>query len=353
MNKTTAALAAIILVVVVLVASYGVYRLYVPSGNGSQGEVVTIVDARGAQVNVTLPVERVVSLNPGLTEIMCALGCEDRIVGRDSKTVWPISVEVNVPVVGENAYNPNVEVLLEMEPDVVFADMMLSYNTEAVNKLETAGLPVVIEEPTNVSRLKIATSNFGLIFGKEEKAEEINDYISSYENLVNERVKDLTPSEKPAVYLEWYSAWQTFAGGSTANEIIANAGGINIASGIADVAPTLSPEYVVEQNPDIILRLIGGEWLHGLYAFNTIGFEATRSELLNRHGLGEVTAIKEERVYVYVPILVEGIRYPAGLLYWAKWFHPSLFEDIDPAAVHAELMQKFLGVTLEYVYAYP
>jgi iron complex transport system substrate-binding protein len=50
---------------------------------------------------------------------------------------------------------------------------------------------------------------------------------------------------------------------------------------------------------------------------------------------------------------LEGIRYPVGLLYWAKWFHPSLFEDIDPAAVHAQLIQQFFGVTLEGVHAYP
>jgi len=347
MNKTTAAFAAIILVVVVLVASYSVYSLYVPSGNGSHGEAVTIVDATGAQVNVTLPVERVVSLNPGLTEIICALGCEDRIVGRDGQSVFPPSVSEK-PVVGQNSYDPNLEVLLEMEPDVVFADSMLSYNTEALKKLETAGLPVVIEEPSNVSRVRTVTSNFGLIFGEEEKAEEINNYITSYENLVNERVKDLTSSEKPTVYIEWYQPWQTFTGDSAANEIIVNAGGVNIASEITTTAPVLSPEYVVEKNPDIIVRMISGD-LTG----NTTGFEATHSELMNRAGLAEVTAIKDGKVYVYDPIVLEGIRYPVGLLYWAKWFHPSLFEDIDPATVHAELIQQFFGVTLEGVYTYP
>ena len=80
MDKTTAALTAIILVVAVLVASYGVYSLYIPSENGSQSEAITIVDATGAQVNVTIPVERIVSLSSGLTEVICALGCEDRIV---------------------------------------------------------------------------------------------------------------------------------------------------------------------------------------------------------------------------------------------------------------------------------
>jgi iron complex transport system substrate-binding protein len=347
MNKTTAALTAIILVVVVLVASYGVYSLYIPSENGSQGEPVTIVDATGAQVNVTLPVERIVSLNSGLTEVICALGCEDRIVGRDASSVFPASISEK-PIAGQNSYDPNLEVLLEMAPDVVVADSMLSYNTEALKKIESAGLPVIIEDPSNVSRLKIVTSNFGLILGKEEKATEINDYIASYENLVNERIKDLASSEKPSVYIEWYTTWQSFAEGSVGNEIIGDAGGINIASGIANPAPTLSPEYVVEQNPDIIIRMISGDLIG-----NMTGFEATRNELLNRVGLSEVTAVKEGKVYVYDPIVLEGIRYPVGLLYWAKWFHPSLFEDIDPAAVHAQLIQQFFGVTLEGVYAYP
>jgi iron complex transport system substrate-binding protein len=347
MNKTTAALAAIILVVVVLVASYGVYRLSFPSENGRDGETVTIVDVTGAQVNVTLPVEKVVSLNPGLTEIICALECEDRIVGRDENSVFPASVSEK-PVVGQNSYDPNLEVLLEMEPDVIVADSMLSYNTEDLDKIATAGLPLVIEEPSNVSRLKTVTNNFGLIFGKEEKAEEINNYITSYENLVNERVQELASSEKPTVYIEWYQAWQTFTGDSVANEIIVDAGGVNIAAEITTTAPVLSPEYVVEKNPDIILRMISGDLIG-----NATGFEATHSELMNRAGLDEVTAIKDGKVYVYDPIVVEGIRYPVGLLYWAKWFHPSLFEDVDPAAVHAELLQQFFDVTLEGVHTYP
>jgi iron complex transport system substrate-binding protein len=347
MNKTTAALAAIVLVVVVLVASYGVYRLYVPSETRRDGDMVTIVDVTGAKVNVTLPVEKIVSLNPGLTEIICALGCEDRIVGRDENSVFPASVSEKT-VVGQNSYDPNLEVLLEMEPDVIVADSMLSYNTEALDKIATAGLPLVIEEPSNVSRLKTVTSNFGLIFGKEEKAEEINDYITSYENLVNERVQDLASSEKPTVYIEWYQTWQTFTGDSVANEIIVDAGGVNIAAEITTTAPVLSPEYVVEKNPDIILRMISGDLIG-----NATGFEATHSELMNRAGLDEVTAIKDGKVYVYDPIVVEGIRYPVGLLYWAKWFHPSLFEDVDPAAVHAELLQQFFDVTLEGVHTYP
>jgi iron complex transport system substrate-binding protein len=347
MKKTTTIVAATILVLIIVGSFYGVYRLFYHSETESQKETVTVVDATGAQVNVSTPVERVISLNPGLTEIICALGCEDRIVGRDASSAFPASISEK-PIAGQNSYNPNLELLLELTPDLVVADTMLPSNNDALKKIENAGVPVIIEDPSNVSRVKTMTSNFGLVLGKEEKAKEIIDYVESYENLVKERVKDLTSSEKPLVYVEWYTAWESFAEGSAGNKILVDAGGINIAAGITNPYPILSPEYVVEKNPDIIIRMIPG----GLVG-NITGFQTTRNEILSRTGLSEVTAVKEGKVYVYDPIILEGIRYPVGLLYWAKWFHPSLFEDIDPAAIHAQLIQRFFGVTLEGVYAYP
>jgi iron complex transport system substrate-binding protein len=347
MKKTTTVVTAIILILVIVGSSYGVYRLYVPSDTGPQKETVTVVDATGVQVNVSTPVERIISLNPGLTEIICALGCEDRIVGRDASSIFPASI-LEKPIAGQNSYTPNLELLLELTPDLVVADPMLSSNNDALKKIESAGVPVIIEEPSNVSRVKTMTSNFGLILGKEEKAKEIVDYIESYENLVKERIKNLTPSEKPLVYFEWYKPWYSMAVGSQGHEILVNAGGINIAAEQPLSYPTLSPEYVVEKNPDIIIRMISGD-LKG----NITGFQTTRNEILSRAGLSATKAVKEGGIYVYDSVVLAGIRYPVGLLYWAKWFHPSLFEDIDPAAIHAQLIQRFFSVTLEGVYAYP
>ena len=50
---------------------------------------------------------------------------------------------------------------------------------------------------------------------------------------------------------------------------------------------------------------------------------------------------------------VKGIGMPIGCLYFAKWFHPDLFEDIDPEEVHEELVQEFFGQELEGAYVYP
>jgi iron complex transport system substrate-binding protein len=86
---------------------------------------------------------------------------------------------------------------------------------------------------------------------------------------------------------------------------------------------------------------------------NVTDFKTMQDEILNRAGVGEVTAVKEGRVYVCDYAIRGGIRCVVGWLQWAKWIQPNLFEDIDPAAVHAQLIQKFFSVDLEGVYSYP
>jgi iron complex transport system substrate-binding protein len=352
MKKTTVVVSAIILVLIIVISSYGVYRLYVPPETTPQKETITVEDGTGVQVAINTPVERIVTLNDGLTEIIVALGCEDRIVGRDSTSTFPSSI-LEKPSVGES-YIPNLELLLELKPDLVIADSMLTYTNETRGKIEAAGIPVFISDTANpqpdpnsnetsIDFTSNVVSKLGLILDKKDKANEIIDYMQYYKNLVNERIKNLSPSEKkPLVYYEFISSWMT-----AVIPGITQAGGVNIAANESAYAPTLSPEYVVEKNPDVIIRMISSP------NHNVTDFKTMRDEILNRPGLGEVTAIKEGKVYVCDYEIKGGIRCVVGWLQWAKWIQPNLFEDVDPAAVHAQLIQKFFGVNLEGVYAYP
>lgn len=343
MKKKTAILSVIIIVLVIVALAYTTYRLYVPSETGPQKDTVTIVDATGVHVEVKVPVERIISLSNGLTEIICVLGGEDRIVGRDSTSTFPPSI-LETPVVAESAYNPNLELLLELEPDLVFSDLMLSSETRG--KIEDAGVPVVLENSNDPERVKIFIQNMGLVLGEEEKAGEIIDFIESYENVVRERVGSLTLNEKPLVYFEWGAGWSC-AAGTVLHENIVDAGGTNIAAEEPIRSPILSPEYVVEKNPDIILKSIsqtGGK---------LAAFQNAKDEIISRPGFSEVKAVKEGRVYIYDSQVGLGVRYIVGLLYKAKCFHPSLFEDIDPAAIHEHMVQEFFGIELEGVFMYP
>ena len=353
MKQTTVALAVVLIALVITASAYGAYRLYVPNLSTSPTTTnVTVVDGTGATVTVALPVNRIVSLSPGLTEIICALGCEDKLVGRDTTSVFPASV-TEIPSVGEE-YSPSMEQLLELKPDLVVAGSMISYSNETVAQIEAAGIPVFISDTTNpqpASNSNETTIDFtssvvtklGLILGEQDNAGKIVNYMQYYKTLVNERLVNLTTSEKTSVYYEWYYEWQT-----QVIPYITQAGGINIAANESLFAPTLSAEYVAEANPDVIIRMISSS-NHSITDFQT-----ARDEIMSRPALQGTTAVKKGNVYICHGAIMGGMGCAVGYLQWAKWLHPSLFEDIDPTAIHAQLIREFFGnVTLEGVYAYP
>ena len=343
MNKNL--ILAIIIIAIIISTSYSAYSLYDISSpiEPTEPETVTVIDKAGVSVEVEIPVERIVNIAPGAAEIICALGCGDEIVGRDMYSNFPPSMS-EVPIVAESSFSPNLELLLELEPDLVIADEGLS--EENRGKIEDAGIPVVVEmfmEP----RLKTCMSNLGLILGEEEKADELIEFYVYYETLVTERVKNLALSEKPSFYFEWYVPWYSTYPGDSWDELLTAAGGINIVSEAPVGGPELSPEYVAEENPDFIVRM-----LTRMDGENLAAFQALRDDLLSRTALSDTTAVQDGNVFV-IKNTVLVLRRPIGLLYLAKWFHPSLFADIDPGAIHQEMIQTFFGVELEGVFAYP
>lgn len=129
--------------------------------------------------------------------------------------------------------------------------------------------------------------------------------------------------------------------------MIVDAGGINLAANQTTTYPTLSIEYVIERNPDIIVRTLSDT------NHNATEFEALRQDVMTRPGLEATKAVQKQQVYILSSSLRTGIRNPIGLLTMAKWFHPSLFADVDPAILHAQLVQNFFGEPLTGTFAYP
>jgi iron complex transport system substrate-binding protein len=184
------------------------------------------------------------------------------------------------------------------------------------------------------------------MLGAEERAAEFNSYEAYYQNLVKDRVQNLPDSQKPTVYFEFYMAGYSCGPGNSFHDLIVEAGGINIANESVAM-PILSSEYVLEKNPDIIVRML--TYLDG---FELSSFQYLRDEMVSRSGMSEVTAVKDGQVYIVKDAVIVS-RETIGLLYYAKWFHPDLFADINPAAIDAEYLQKFYGVTLTGVCTYP
>lgn len=321
------------------------------TGSGEEvtpsSDTVTIVDYTGQSVEVPYPVDRVVSLSSSASEIICALGASDKIIGRGSSSIFPPYIE-DVPIVGKSSYTPSIELIIELDPDVLIADTMLTGDNREM--IEAAGIPVIEESFVDPPRVTSVMSNLGLILDKEERAGELISFIDQYQSIIEERTADSRSEDKPAVFLERGQPYHTASASTSSHNCITTAGGINIASGESVKYPTVSPEWVVEMNPEIIVRSV---WATTGETFTREDLKEVSDELLSRPGLSEVKAVKDGRVHVYSSKINSGVRSIVGELYFAKWFHPAVFEDIDPEAVHRDLVQKFYGLELEGVYVYP
>jgi len=109
-------------------------------------------DSYDREVNLDKEPERIVSVAPNITEIIFALGKQDKLVGRTDFCDYPEEAK-NIESIG-NIDQPNVEKIVELQPDVVIASSI--FTKEMLQKLEEANIKVAIFRPRRT--LKVSTT---------------------------------------------------------------------------------------------------------------------------------------------------------------------------------------------------
>ena len=307
---------------------------------------LTLVDMADRVVTVPRPIERVVSLFPEPTRVIIALGIADKLVGVDdySKKDWgfprvyPEGKEL--PNVGKIS-DPNMELIVSLKPDVVFAGW--SYSAEVHDNIqEKTGIPVVcVYTYKTMEKLFEEIEIIGKVVEKEEGAKELVSYFNEKIDKVTEGTSEIPESEKPKIYLAFWTFQGTILKTPVVYEPVDLAGGINVArnlpgTSIAGTAAEVSKEQVIAWNPDIILIH------HGSWEWPPVSVE----DVLSDPDLQTVDAVKNHKVY-YTLGMIYGWEHPrvfTELLYMAKRFHPDKFEDLDGEEEGNEIFKRFYGV---------
>jgi iron complex transport system substrate-binding protein len=312
----------------------------------SYGESITMIDFTGHEVEISAPVNSTVSLVGAGSEIIWALDGGKSMIGRSEYSDFPPNIE-NVTIVGKSSNSPDLERILELKPDLVIADSMLSEEDRKV--LEEDGIAVVVERFTDPYRTLLFIENLGKALGKQKRADELFNLLKGYQDLIKERTSDITPEQKPAVFLEWLGRpYHSASNGTSYHNQVIFAGGVNIAANETVNYPDVSPEWVMEKNPDIILHFLGST-----ADYSEEELKVRKDEIMSRPELQNLKAIREGRVYVLSGTVATGIRSSIGELYLAKWFYPELFEDVNPDAEHEKMIEKFFNLDLQGAYGYP
>ena len=211
---------------------------------------VTVTDMMGREITLTAPATRIVALTAADCEILCALGCEDALVGRGEYCDYPASV-LEKPSV-QSGYETNIEQIIALEPQVVLMGTM-AQTTEQVAALENAGIKVVVSDAQNIEGVYTAIRLIGALMGKDAEAETLvtgmqtafADIAAKSENTGKTVYFEVSP-------LQW-GLWT--AGKNTFMDELAAMCGLTNAFADVEGWAAISEEQVLERDPDYIVTI--------------------------------------------------------------------------------------------------
>nr|CBH37597.1 ABC transporter, solute-binding protein [uncultured archaeon] len=331
---------------------------------------LTLVDSADRIVTVNKPVERIVTEQPATAEGISILGAQDRVVGRGyvvSEELFPWLSEL--PTIAGPMGDVDYEKVFELDPNIFLTALTpLPGFEDLVAMLEPEGIPVVAlnfhEPETMVENIR----KLRYVLNTEEKGEV---FIAFYEGVVNEiteKTAGLSEEDKPRVFMRtpgWTPEQITTYNDEMplARFLFEITGAVNIAAdlpGPGGWVPEVDLEWLTEQNPDTVVVQIWPDLYLGSFGYevdDTSVAEATREQIMEMDVFADSDAVLNDRVYLYYCDLVPTPRCVVGIAYWAKWFHPELFSDLDPQAIHQEYLTDFLGIDYDLsehgVFVYP
>ena len=263
----------------------------------------------------------------------------------------------DVPQVASSAGSFSLELVLAVKPDVAVFTLGLGPSDEQVRQLGSAGIPVVFIDFFShpFDNLEPSLRLLGALTGRERQADAFIAFRRQRMDVIKSRLAARKPAV-PRVFLEAHAGLSECCnspGKGNVGDYVEFVGGHNIG---ADVLPgasgRLNVEYVVSRNPDVYIAT-GGPHLEkagGLVVGLGYPVERARASLVKmtqRSGIALLPAVKQGRVHGISHQLLNSPLDILAVETLARWIHPELFRDVDPARTMAEINEKFLAVPLE------
>ena len=209
---------------------------------------LTVEDALGDTITIEKKPTRIISLAPGTTEILFAVGSGDRVIGVSNYCHYPKDVE-KLARVGD-LITPNIEKITSLKPDLVIAQR--GNDRKVITKIKETGFNVISVDPVSYDSLMDAIEILGKITeGKNYK--DLNASIATLKKSTADKAKAF--KKHPKILLLFSAEGDLFSAGpgTIIDEMITLSGGENIAKDAKFAWPQLSMEVVTAKNPEIIV----------------------------------------------------------------------------------------------------
>jgi iron complex transport system substrate-binding protein len=277
----------------------------------SLGALLAVALSFGAAAAAPPPM-RIVSLAPGVTEILFALGQGDAVVGVSQYCDYPRAA-TRLPKVG-TFLTPNVEAIAALRPDLIIGPGLSSSRRE-VRTLEAMGYPTMTVDDNSLDRIEQSIALIGARTGAQEAARRLLSEIQAHIEAVRVRIERTPP--RTVVMLVGHQPMVAVGRGTFLDDLLKLAGGDNIADLSPQSWPRLSIEYIIAMRPEVIL-----DGAMGSDAKTPAGFWARYPT---------IPAVRNHRVFGYPqdPTLHPGPRVWQSLEILARRIHPDAFAASD------------------------
>jgi iron complex transport system substrate-binding protein len=260
---------------------------------------------------------RIVSLLPSATEIVCALGFKDSLVGRSHECDYPPQIKT-LPILtathfavegssleidrqvktlvekGLSLYKVDTKKLAELKPDLIVTQSQCDVCAVSEKELEAAlsdwvGKPaqIVSLQPDSVEAIWEDFRKVGRALGDESRAEKLISQIQREISQTKEKIPSSKESPK-VLCLEWIDP--PMSAGNWMPELVEMAGGNNLLSEVGKHSPYRTWEDILRAQPEIILIM-------------PCGFDIMRSKkemglLVSQPNWHELPAVRQDCVFI-------------------------------------------------------
>ena len=183
-----------------------------------------------------------VSLSPALTEMMYSIGAEKNLLGVSTICVCPPNTPQK-PKIG-NSYFINKEVIIKIKPDYILAADGSRTHLQNFDKI---GITPLYFEMHTIDAIYKAITTLGIMTGKQENALRLKNKIQKNISLSK------TKNPKRILYLIQINPFVTIGNKCFLSDEIKHSGQISVTSDLNSFYPSVSEEYLLKTNPDVII----------------------------------------------------------------------------------------------------
>ena len=195
---------------------------------------------------------RIVVLDPATVEMIYMLGAEDKIVGvanLERSKVWPEEKVAKLESVG-TFIKPSLERIITLKPDLVITSALTDDNLNnglKSNNIESKRIQANSIEEIFTNFLEVAK-----MLGKENEANK----IIAEKKAKLEEIKKIATGNKKGLFVMSASPLMVFGNDNLPNDIMKLLNIKNIAENQKGRNPIVTPEFIIKENPDIIITLL-------------------------------------------------------------------------------------------------